>query len=579
MAQLTRYIDASLPSNGDGLSWETAWNSFTACWGSCDTADDYTIYLRGGTDNVPPAGDTNYDDATGWTNTLSATFIGDWTSLDVFDQNCYRWRGDPDSTWAYSFFVIGQSGCAFTFKNFVVETYPTKPTANAQAVFKAYKGGALGQQVTLDGCAFIARGTLQGAAGGAFMAQVFANVVAQNCVFVARPTTLASNVTNVLINHEQGASIRIANCIADSVLDNGSPAVMSNFGAYSANRDRTTLQVTNCISVRRGDRDFAYINEVRNCAGGNEFFNCPNVSDNVTIANEADRLALFVDAANGNFSPANPGNGQGPFDLVDNGRDSSVETGVSTDYYGNDRNDPAAGAAWDIGPYEWGFDSPYPGLHEVTNIDNASDPNCIYNGQSPAIKIGDTFSYKQESEINGWGVAIDADGFPIIDAGGESGTDSFLFDIDRGAGFDDPSEWTFTIAGPGVPVPPHYTGKIGYLGRSAGFDASAGWSGVEDGTWSATGLPPDLAIDPGTGWVAGVFTEIGVFDSVVITFTPDADTPVSANPFIWEILKKPAGGRPPGSGRPTGLWIHRPKVHTRDIRRRGTRGRTPRRLR
>ena len=104
---------------------------------------------------------------------------------------------------------------------------------------------------------------------------------------------------------------------------------------------------------------------------------------------------------------------------------------------------------WDWFAAEYNISSaPYPGLHEVTNIDNASNAQCIYFGQAPAIEIGDKFSFKETSEINGWGVAIDADGFPIITPDNIPGTDSFLFDIDRGEGYNDPSEWTFTIAPP-----------------------------------------------------------------------------------------------------------------------------------
>jgi len=89
--------------------------------------------------------------------------------------------------------------------------------------------------------------------------------------------------------------------------------------------------------------------------------------------------------------------------------------------------------------------APYPGLHEVTNIDNVGNPQCIYFGQTPAIVIGDEFSFKETTEINGWGVDIDDDGFPVITADNIAGIDSFLFDVDRGEGYNDPSEWSFAI--------------------------------------------------------------------------------------------------------------------------------------
>jgi len=553
MAQLTRYIDASRPSSGDGLSWETAWNNLNACWGSCDTPDDYTIYLRGGTDNVPRTGGGSFNNGpgSGWDTTTSVTFIGDWTSLDVFDPNCYRWRGDPNSANQFSFFVIGQSNCVFTFKNFVAENYPTKITASGQALFKAYQTGALGQQVTLDGCAFIMRGTLDLNGGGAFMAQAFANVVAQNCVFVARPTTVGSNVSNVLINHDQGANIRIANCIADSVLDNGSPAVMSNFGSLSSNQNRTTAQVTNCVSVRRGDRDFAYINEVRNCASGNNLLNCPNTSDNVTIANEADRLALFVDAANGNFAPANPGNGQGPFDLVDTGRDSSVETGISTDYYGNDRNDPLAGDAWDIGPYEWGFaaEPSVPPTITTTTL-NAMTVGAAFSQTLAAT--GDTpITFATQSGSIPAGLSLASSG-AITGTPTTEGAYSWTVRATNVAGFDD-QLYTGTVAAEpptgggsnviggafrtlGAPSAPTYPDRRVTIDRPYTADLSAGWKFSDGSDFTIDALPTGLSMST-AGIVTGTPTVLPE-----VTVSTVSHMGLSSNAFTWTVVTRPPSG-------------------------------------
>jgi hypothetical protein len=90
----------------------------------------------------------------------------------------------------------------------------------------------------------------------------------------------------------------------------------------------------------------------------------------------------------------------------------------------------------------WGELAPPPhtGSHPVTDISQAADPNCIYYGQVPAIQIGNKISYKTLTETNGWGVSIDAQGYPIIDSGGQVGSDSFLFNISRDSG----STWTPT---------------------------------------------------------------------------------------------------------------------------------------
>jgi hypothetical protein len=92
------------------------------------------------------------------------------------------------------------------------------------------------------------------------------------------------------------------------------------------------------------------------------------------------------------------------------------------------------------------------GPHPVTDTSQAADPNCIYFGQAPAIQIGDQFSFKETTETNGWGVSIDAQGYPIIDSGGQVGSDSFLFNISRDSGATwDPTPpasdtWLFSIA-------------------------------------------------------------------------------------------------------------------------------------
>jgi hypothetical protein len=95
---------------------------------------------------------------------------------------------------------------------------------------------------------------------------------------------------------------------------------------------------------------------------------------------------------------------------------------------------------------------PHSGSHTVDDISQANDPNCIYFGQVPAIQNGDQFSFKETTETNGWGVDIDGQGYPVIDSGGATGTDSFIFSISRDSGstWEPDSTWTFTIGAPGI---------------------------------------------------------------------------------------------------------------------------------
>jgi hypothetical protein len=205
---------------------------------------------------------------------------------------------------------------------------------------------------------------------------------------------------------------------------------------------------------------------------------------------------------------------------------------------------------------------PHTGSHTVQDTTNANDPNNIYYQQG--VNVGDTFSFKETTETNGWAVSIDALGYPIIDPEGGSGTDSFLFNIDRGAGWEPepPASytWDFTIGAEG-PIPPTYAPKVTYLRRPIAWDASSGWQGVDDGAWSASGLPDGYVINTSSGIVTGTATAAGTTQTIV---TVDG---VSADPFDWTVEEKPGGG---GSGS-RGVNILRPKVHTRDIKRRGWR--------
>ena len=48
------YVDPTKPTDGDGLSWETAWNALRPHWNSTDLpAGDHIINCRGGVDEGP----------------------------------------------------------------------------------------------------------------------------------------------------------------------------------------------------------------------------------------------------------------------------------------------------------------------------------------------------------------------------------------------------------------------------------------------------------------------------------------------------------------------------------------------
>lgn len=66
-------------------------------------------------------------------------------------------------------------------------------------------------------------------------------------------------------------------------------------------------------------------------------------------------------------------------------------------------------------------------VHNVTDISQASDADCIYNGASPAYAVGDQLVYDTTSTTYGWTVSIDSQGFPSLASSGDNRTDTFSY--------------------------------------------------------------------------------------------------------------------------------------------------------
>jgi hypothetical protein len=63
--------------------------------------------------------------------------------------------------------------------------------------------------------------------------------------------------------------------------------------------------------------------------------------------------------------------------------------------------------------------------HNVTDISQAGNAGCIYNGLTPAVAVGDQIEFRATTATYGWPVHIDEQGFAVIDSGGDNRTDSF----------------------------------------------------------------------------------------------------------------------------------------------------------
>ena len=428
------YVDTTAPTDGDGLSWETAWQSVRPHLNDADLgAGDHIINCRGGVDTFG----TFYNFPASVT---TLTLRGNWGGFDIYE-DCYRIRGERFPVWQ-----AGGAGKTVRFENIVMESSLSSNNSTDEGVLNVVSG-----RVEIINSAIIGHCDIAPSSIARIVAIVSGNASAKiyNSIVTYGITPQAGN------SNSKGAALGpwnnpdVANCIFST--GNYSGVTIAVTGDIN---DPTTINLYNCVIIGN-----AVNGTVTNCAVAG-LSNATNV--NSIIRTKEQMEAYYFDAPNGNFTPADVIDG--PVDLVDQGLDRSTEIGSSLDIQGNDRNDPAAGTAWDLGLYEWGFafvQQPYPGLHTVTNIDNASNPQCIYFGQTPTIEIGDTFSFKETTETNGWGVAIDADGFPIITPDNIPGTDSFLFDIDRGSGYNDPSEWTFTIAPPATIRDPEHLVQSG----------------------------------------------------------------------------------------------------------------------
>lgn len=67
--------------------------------------------------------------------------------------------------------------------------------------------------------------------------------------------------------------------------------------------------------------------------------------------------------------------------------------------------------------------------HDVSDISQIADTDCLYNGLSPAITTDDYVLHAPTTTTYGWSVTLDSQGFPIIDSGGDLRTDSFIYRV------------------------------------------------------------------------------------------------------------------------------------------------------
>ena len=394
MAEVHYYVDTTVTGPGSGTVGDP-YKSISTALPACNSASDtYVIHCTGGDDllevplSAPP-------------NTASVKIIGEWAGFNLNDA-VYRIKRTGAND--FGILAFGRAGLTISFERILFENGPTQVAAVGGSIFVTSNG-----TLELINCG----GVFHSAADSSVYFYALRCFNATAALRAINSTFMWGSLAGGTFNSSTRLCISNPECV-DTVISNcifhpGANASPGSIIAGTSN-NAPIPDYTNCIvtgSIAGGSNSSSIRTGTQNSA----------TTGGAVVSREIQET-FWVSPTTGDFTPSDLLVGHPA--LVDSGEDYSATSGTSLDINGNDRNDPAAGAGWDIGPYEWGFvGGPYPGEHTVTNTDNASDPNCIYFEQG--VKIGDTFSFKETTEINGWGVGIDADGYPIIDSGGAAG--------------------------------------------------------------------------------------------------------------------------------------------------------------
>lgn len=477
MALLTRYVDVSRGTNGDG-SQGNPWNTLGGPnWVTMNNANEYTVYLSGGVDSTLPTGKDKFSGAD-----ISActklTLVGNWVGLNVENPPAGTYilkRPNPGPAFNGSFVSLVSQETHL--RGLLIDQFEFTGTTHPGSNWSFVELGKAGSTLpsTALHCGVTERRANTGDTASkyphTFKATPTSVVQAVNCVFRRKTPGSSGNCITVVRSGDDVSGtygLTLVNCISDNTL--GSTATLSpgaGIGSFSGHQNYN-YTAHNCISI---GNDIIYLKQVANCIATGIFNTGTGGVTNLTIMTAAQSSVLFVDSLNGDYTAVT----DPPAAVVNTGYDASALIGGYTlDAYGNNRNSAAAGAAWDRGPTEYGFGAPWPDTHQVTDISQASDPECIYYGQTPAIVVGDQVSYKATTEANGWLVSIDTQGFPSVNSSGATGTDSFKFNIGR-SGVWTPTPpaadtWNFSIQ-PTLSNPTH--GSVTTAGATVTIDTNS----------------------------------------------------------------------------------------------------------
>jgi hypothetical protein len=337
MADHVRYVDLNVVGGaGDGTSWEDAWSDLYDVWdtGIRTLAGDVEVYCRGGVQLWPGPKDISGA-------ATKITIIGDWAGFN-FNDDGFLILGTHLTD--LTLFALNPNGVPLTlrFENTKIETGRDVAGGVSDNTFRMQWAMAT---LELVNSGFTFNSKADAATANYGIHQYSSNdstVNLYNSILRYGDYQNPSGATRVWTTSSGHNAPSVSNCIFHAGPSSGAQSQYIISATNNAAPPTIKNSIVAGVTIGANWQNCVYHSLVNSGTP----VDCIQVDKSV-------QDTWWVDADGGDFTPVDLVTG--PADLVDTGIDTSAETGSSLDINGNDRNDPAAGAGWDIGPYEWGF--------------------------------------------------------------------------------------------------------------------------------------------------------------------------------------------------------------------------------
>jgi Putative Ig domain len=159
---------------------------------------------------------------------------------------------------------------------------------------------------------------------------------------------------------------------------------------------------------------------------------------------------------------------------------------------------------------------------DVTDISQAANTGSLFNGQTPAVEVGDQLRWTNSTALHAWVVSVGTEGFFTVNSAGSALEDSFPYYVYDATDETWGAEGTITV-NQASGAPP----ELGSIGPQTNAEVDSGVvlspSAVGTGpfTWSASGLPTGYTINTSTGAITapGNTNNPGTYAAATITVT------------------------------------------------------------